>query len=148
MNRIDAESETFVAVTFPTLGKESFSPAKSSSGQMVDFCVAHSLRADGLDASEDGTGRGTPLVPVVCDVANSLNGNSGRMQVEATYVPQRMAVRRLLPSECEALQGFPRGSTNIPGSADGPRYRSLGNSMAVPVMAWIGRRIQEAYAND
>ena len=52
-----------------------------------------------------------------------------------------MAVRRLTPRECERLQGFPDDYTNIPGAADGPRYKSLGNSMAVPVMAWIGKRI-------
>jgi DNA (cytosine-5)-methyltransferase 1 len=57
-------------------------------------------------------------------------------------------VRRLTPIECERLQGFPSGFTNIPyrkkeESPDGPRYKSLGNSMAVPVMAWIGKRIQE-----
>lgn len=45
--------------------------------------VAHTLRGDGFDASEDGTGRGTPIIPV----ANSLNGNSGRMRIESTYVP-------------------------------------------------------------
>jgi DNA (cytosine-5)-methyltransferase 1 len=52
-----------------------------------------------------------------------------------------MAVRRLTPRECERLQGFPDDYTAIPGAKDGPRYRALGNSMAVPVMAWIGRRI-------
>lgn len=56
------------------------------------------------------------------------------------------AVRRLIVEECEALQGFPRSYTLIPwrkGMApDGPRYKALGNSMAVPVMAWIGRRIE------
>jgi DNA (cytosine-5)-methyltransferase 1 len=57
-------------------------------------------------------------------------------------------VRRLTPVECERLQGFPSGFTNIPyrkkeESPDGPRYKALGNSMAVPVMAWIGKRIQE-----
>jgi DNA (cytosine-5)-methyltransferase 1 len=60
-----------------------------------------------------------------------------------------MAVRRLTPTECERLQGFPDGYTNIPWrkkeeSPDGPRYKSLGNSMAVPVMAWIGKRIANA----
>lgn len=56
-----------------------------------------------------------------------------------------MAVRRLTPLECERLQGFPDGYTALPGhSADGPRYRALGNSMAVPVIQWIGRQIQEA----
>ena len=63
-------------------------------------------------------------------------------------VAQSMAVRRLTCTECERLQGFPDGYTNIPWrkadeSPDGPRYKALGNSMAVPVMAWIGKRIQE-----
>ena len=57
-----------------------------------------------------------------------------------------MAVRRLLPEECESLQGFPRGYTNIPWrgkpeSPDGPRYKALGNSWAVPNVRWIGARI-------
>jgi len=59
-----------------------------------------------------------------------------------------MAVRRLIVEECEFLQGFPRGYTAIPWRGkpadqcpDGPRYRALGNSWAVPVVAWIGRRI-------
>lgn len=56
------------------------------------------------------------------------------------------AVRRLTPRECERLQGFPDDYTLIPyrgkRAADGPRYRALGNSMAVPVMNWIGRQIQ------
>jgi DNA (cytosine-5)-methyltransferase 1 len=56
-------------------------------------------------------------------------------------VNQSMAVRRLTPVECERLQGFPDDYTNISGAADGPRYKALGNSMAVPVMAWIGKRI-------
>jgi DNA (cytosine-5)-methyltransferase 1 len=59
-----------------------------------------------------------------------------------------MAVRRLTPVECERLQGFPDNYTNIPWrkkdeSPDGPRYKALGNSWAVPVVAWIGKRIQE-----
>ena len=58
-----------------------------------------------------------------------------------------MAVRRLTPTECERLQGFPDGYTDIrhggKATPDGPRYKALGNSMAVPVMAWIGQRIQE-----
>jgi DNA (cytosine-5)-methyltransferase 1 len=65
------------------------------------------------------------------------------------YVPnllQNMAVRRLTPCECERLQGFNDNYTNIPWrkkdeAPDGPRYKALGNSMAVPVMAWIGKRI-------
>jgi len=58
---------------------------------------------------------------------------------------QGSAVRRLTPRECERLQGFPDDWTlvtyrNKP-AADGPRYKALGNSMAVPVMRWIGERI-------
>ena len=65
-----------------------------------------------------------------------------------TAVATPMAVRRLTPIECERLQGFPDGYTNIPWrkaaeSPDGPRYKALGNSWAVPVVAWIGQRIQD-----
>jgi DNA (cytosine-5)-methyltransferase 1 len=55
-----------------------------------------------------------------------------------------MAVRRLTPIECERLQGFPDDYTNIKENCpDGPRYKALGNSMAVPVMRWIGERINQ-----
>ena len=58
-----------------------------------------------------------------------------------------MQVRRLTPVECERLQGFPDGYTNIPWrskpeSPDGPRYKALGNSWAVPCARWIGERIK------
>ena len=52
-----------------------------------------------------------------------------------------MQVRRLMPIECERLQGFPDDYTNIPTASDSTRYKALGNSMAVPVMHWIGKRI-------
>ena len=58
-------------------------------------------------------------------------------------------VRRLTPTECERLQGFPDGWTRVPYRGkpadecpDGPRYKALGNSMAVPVMRWIGERVR------
>ncbi len=57
-----------------------------------------------------------------------------------------MAVRRLTPVECERLQGFPDHATLVPyrgkPACDGPRYKALGNSMAVPVIRWIGERIR------
>ena len=64
-------------------------------------------------------------------------------------VSAQNVVRRLTPTECERLQGFPDGWTDVPyrckeHAPDSPRYKALGNSMAVPVMAWIGRRIQQA----
>ena len=75
------------------------------------------------------------------DTANirAASGGSSRSYVAA------MQVRRLTPMECERLQGFPDRYTLVPyrgkPASDGPRYKALGNSMAVPVMAWIGQRI-------
>ena len=197
--------------------------------------VAHSLRGDGFDASEDGTGRGTPLVVDVCptlracgnktggdrppgtdvdtadslipvlafdttqvtsaanrsnpkpgdpchplaagahapaiafqergradgpnleiggDVAFALTApNGGGRAQERNVMTPATQVRRLTPEECEALQGFPRSFTQIPWRKkpadqcpDGPRYKALGNSWAVPVAAWIGQRIEAVEA--
>jgi site-specific DNA-cytosine methylase len=72
-------------------------------------------------------------------------GRSTRDQGQSTH--GAMQVRRLTAEECEFLQGFPRSYTDIKSKGkatpDGPRYKALGNSMAVPVMAWIGKRINE-----
>jgi len=63
----------------------------------------------------------------------------------APAIAQPMAVRRLTPTECERLQGFPDNYTNIKDKCpDGPRYKALGNSWAVPVVRWIGERINRA----
>lgn len=194
--------------------------------------VAHSLRGEGFDASEDGTGRGTPLVPVAqpytlairgrgdthnleyrqdgtanalltpnggrggigvgaiafhptqdpissTEVCHSIGANDNATAAVATYecggigsynssnvsspllrtgadkgpgceavIQHAMQVRRLTPTECERLQGFPDGYTAIPWRGkpadqcpDGPRYKALGNSWAVPNVRWIGERI-------
>jgi DNA (cytosine-5)-methyltransferase 1 len=72
------------------------------------------------------------------------------MHQGGTAILQAMAVRRLTPVECERLQGFPDSYTDIKSknkpTPDGPRYKALGNSMAVPVMAWIGQRIEQVEA--
>jgi DNA (cytosine-5)-methyltransferase 1 len=133
-------------------GERSIASALTAKGQRNDFdvetFVTHSLRAHGFDASEDGTGRGTPLVPVAF---NWQSGGDCRIEPQDASdmrpcVSAEMAVRRLLPVECEKLQGFPPGYTDVPyrgkPASDGPRYKALGNSMAVPCMAWIGRRIE------
>tara|TARA_R110000868_G_scaffold9079_2_gene45949 strand:+ start:5056 stop:6414 length:1359 start_codon:yes stop_codon:yes gene_type:complete len=77
------------------------------------------------------------------DSTQTIRGNGHIDHVGG--VMQQMAVRRLTPVECERLQGFPDQYTDIlPGgkpTPDGPRYKALGNSMAVPVMRWIGERI-------
>lgn len=92
--------------------------------------------AYGFDWQSGGDCRGLDLKPTV--------------QLQAHQTPaslSAMRVRRLTPTECERLQGFPDGWTQVPyrnkPAADGPRYKAIGNSMAVPVMAWIGRRIAE-----
>lgn len=76
-------------------------------------------------------------------VAGALAAEPGMKQ--QSYIRQASAVRRLTPRECERLQGFPDDYTLVPyrgkPAADGPRYKALGNSMAVPVMRWIGERI-------
>ena len=151
----------------------------------TETMIAHSLRASGFDASEDGTGRGTPLVPIALGWQNSASqGDSvsteitpslDKSKTPAVAMPADLynltvtgdvaatlategggtssgpsvldgwAVRRLTPTECERLQGFPDGWTDVPyrgkPAADGPRYKALGNSMAVNVMRWIGTRI-------
>ena len=70
-------------------------------------------------------------------------------------ISQNMQVRRLTPTECERLQGFPDNFTQIPwrnkaaeNCPDGPRYKAMGNSMAVPVMRWIGERIEMVEAHQ
>jgi len=82
--------------------------------------------------------------PCVSDIAFAQGRNNGGENV----LVQPMAVRRLTPTECERLQGFPDGYTDIKPNGkltpDGPRYKALGNSMAVPVMRWIGERIGTA----
>ena len=85
--------------------------------------------------------------------SKSANGSGINEEVSFTLstvdvhgVAQSMAVRRLTPMDCERLQGFPDGYTDIKlngkPTPDGPRYKALGNSMAVPVMRWIGQRIE------
>jgi len=81
------------------------------------------------------------------DVVHTLSARAGTGDSSPHVAATAMRVRRLTPTECERLQGFPDGYTQVPyrnkPASDGPRYKAIGNSMAVPVMAWIGRRIAE-----
>jgi DNA (cytosine-5)-methyltransferase 1 len=83
------------------------------------------------------------------DVTATLTEACGGTNTSGPKLMSNMAVRRLTPIECERLQGFPDNHTMIPwrkkpaeDCPDGPRYKAMGNSMAVPVMNWIGKRIQ------
>lgn len=143
---------------------------------------AHSLTAEGHDASEDGAGRGTPIigfawqaggnndasgafnvdytptlprhqtmaVAYAADCVNALDttqggpddntAQGGQLVAYAFAENQRgVIVRRLTPLECERLQGFPDNWTA--GQADTQRGKQLGNSVAVPVFEWVGRRL-------
>ena len=102
----------------------------------------------------------TETLPIAFGAQNSANqGDSVSEHVTPTLdkskTPAAMtagSVRRLTPVECERLQGFPDDYTLIPYrnrmAADGPRYKAMGNSMAVPIMRWIGKRISEVEAYD
>ncbi len=134
--------------------------ASAQHGVCVTGDITHTLKAEGFDASEDGTGRGQPIISV------SLRGRDGGGTIEAgdeiatclrassgggdkPHALVHSAVRRLTPRECERLQGFPDDYTLIPWRGkpatecpDGPRYKAIGNSKAVPVVRWIGRRLK------
>jgi DNA (cytosine-5)-methyltransferase 1 len=171
--------------------------------------IAHTLKAEGFDGSEDGTGRGVPTIAHTValrgrdggataelggEVATALRASTGggdkphvlamplNTQIvtrggamgrgtgfglgsetdpgftiqaghsHGVFTAPAMAVRRLTPRECERLQGFPDDHTLVPHrnktAFDGPRYKALGNSMAVPVMRWIGNRINSNGENQ
>ncbi|RYC72152.1 DNA cytosine methyltransferase [Spirosoma sordidisoli] len=79
-------------------------------------------------------------------IMSTLPSGSNNKAGHYTKTVQGLSVRRLMPVEAERLQGFPDGYTDIKPKGkptpDGPRYKVLGNSIAVPVLRWIGRRIQ------
>lgn len=117
----------------------------------VEMQVCNTLKAEGFDGMPDGTG-----APAVAFEPGSIARNAGPAG-ESHLAPKRrsemgdnqpavrtgMQVRRLTPTECARLQGFPDDYLRIHDKvADGPMYKALGNSMAVPVMKWLGERIQ------
>ena len=116
--------------------------------------ITHALTAEGADASEDGTGRGTPLVPVFAPLTAGTAAGPGvntagrRMEDDWNLAAAGAAVRRLTPRECERLQGFPddwtRWLADGTGQSDFARYRELGNAVAVPVAGWITGRLAAA----
>jgi DNA (cytosine-5)-methyltransferase 1 len=188
----DSKDELIVPVHTTGAGfwQEGFGTLRAREQDSHENLVAHSLRGEGFDASEDGTGRGTPIVPAIAFERRMVRTSGGQPQEELNHclrsdtntgdgapcvayrtsgncgawetgdktdalttgtdpfnhvLRQTAAVRRLTPRECERLQGFPDDHTLIPWrgkmAPDGPRYKALGNSMAVPVMRWIGERI-------
>jgi len=143
----------------PTMRAMGHSGSHANAGGQLAICVTepvtHTLKAEGFDASEDGTGRGQPIVvhgtqdPCVSDIAFALGRNFGQ---ENACLQTTMAVRRLMPIECHRLQGFPDDWCAVPIrgkiAADGPQYKQLGNSWAVDHARWVGSRIANWLASN
>lgn len=92
----------------------------------------------------------TPKVGSIGDPAYTLRRGPDGGSIDYVADASNYVVRRLTPRECERLQGFPDDWTKVEYRGkpedecpDGPRYKAIGNSMAVPVMQWIGERINE-----
>lgn len=123
--RIDGESETFVVT--PPLTRNPYGDHESREGLLVPTAY----RVTGNDGAYETPGH----------IGALGTGTDPSAQVVAAST-----VRRLTPLECERLQGFPDGWTDIvyrgKPAADGSRYRAIGNSMAVPVLAWLLGRIR------
>jgi site-specific DNA-cytosine methylase len=103
-----------------------------------------------LSAADSGSNR-TPCIAFDsrqdCVSSTDVFGSLSSALPQSQAVVDSMQVRRFTPVECERLQGFPDGYTDVPHrnkpAADGNRYKALGNSMAVPVMKWLGERIDK-----
>lgn len=113
--------------------------------------------ANTINTNSNASGRNTPMVAFAQNTRDEVRLLGGDGQIagvlaaetgmkQQTYMATTMAVRRLTPRECERLQGFKDDYTLIPygKQPDGPRYKALGNSFAVPVINYIGRKIEEA----
>ena len=124
----------------PTIRAGNHDKSHANSGQPP--AIAYAFKA-GQGAKAGGIGYAEEQSPTLTSASSGTN--------LAPAVMHGVAVRRLTPVECERLQGFPDNHTLIcwrgkdaDECPDGPRYKAIGNSMAVPVMRWIGERIAAA----
>ena len=137
-----------IALAENTIGRQ---PQNGGNGNgYTEGGPMYTLNASGVH----GVACNTEIKPTVWDTTNITSPQNGsnpkpnypcHTLAKGQHAPllTGMAVRRLTPKECERLQGFPDDYTNTPTSSDSTRYKSLGNSMAVPVMKWIGERINK-----
>lgn len=144
-----------------TIGDNVCSTLKASADKGAPVvCIADDTANAAIDVEQCGTlkcGGGIPAVtvPECWCVAPAFSKRPGQQiatsnenlsyALTRSGVPRvtegQRGVRRLTPTECERLQGFPDGWTQLGGTPDGARYKALGNSMAVPVIRWLGERI-------
>lgn len=172
--RLDFDSEAFVVVGGQCHGGNvgEIGTLRSGHGDVqsgVPFVVCatgdrtHALTSNPFDASEDGTGRGTPIVLAFqergseggpsleyqSDLAYSLTAPNGGGRSQEWNILADQLVRRLTPLECERLQGWPDQWTRFAADgkelADGPRYRLIGNGVVEPVAHWIAKRILDVH---
>ena len=145
------EPSIVTAYAFDSLASNSMKSKNPISGcNQVEISKAIDTKGVNPTCNQGGNAVVAPTLTASNDPSRSPQSTEVTNQVAAVYATT-MAVRRLTPVECERLQGFPDNYTNIPWrkkpeSPDGPRYKALGNSWAVPVVAWIGKRINDAVA--
>ena len=144
--REDAKANNFSATPLEvTPALQALRPSVQS--HHAQTFIAHAFKIRGGSPVETGEYGGTPGKAA----GKGYLGQDEKAFTLSTSQDQQIfhksAIRRLTPMECERLQGFPDGYTSIPWRGkeeppDAPRYKALGNSMAVPCMKWIGQRIQ------
>jgi DNA (cytosine-5)-methyltransferase 1 len=134
--RMDFESETFIVHE-----NKSASLSENQTARALRSGASHSYQFAGFYPTNR-----QPEFGIYEDVSPSLKVGSGGQSGNPVGILDGMSVRRLTPREAERLQGFPDDYTLVPyrgkPAADGPRYKALGNSKAVPVVRWIGERIE------
>jgi DNA (cytosine-5)-methyltransferase 1 len=156
MKRQDSESETLI----PTIGggfdAQAFDWQSGGDSRGLDPKPTAQLQACQVPAVMHAmreSGQGYWMEDDIAGTIDANMGMSGHANRPAVIKQSAMQVRRLTPVECERLQGFPDNYTAIPWRKkpatecpDGPRYKALGNSWAVPVARWIGERINKVEA--
>ena len=150
MNTLDRTNSTAVAAQ-PGIKQQTYiCRADGQANAMTSVDMAPTLTSHAkkdpplIYPAEDSIGEGALIQR---DMSATLSTHNIQTPITGGREKRGLTVRRLTPRECERLQGFPDDYTDIPyrnkeHAPDGPRYKALGNSMAVPVMRWIGERIR------
>jgi DNA (cytosine-5)-methyltransferase 1 len=122
--RHDEDTDTHIVMPALQAGSPTYERGDGSL-----FCVPTLVR---MREGCDGGGKG----PLLSEDSSLTLGQANDQTLFASA-----GVRRLTPVECERLQGFPDGWTDVNGLSDSHRYRQMGNAVAVPCATWIGRRL-------